>query len=55
LSRKWYAVTAVTAGLIGLDGAGGVASAAPYVPTVTVGGAVASPDGDVKGGRYDAG
>jgi hypothetical protein len=41
--RKWYAMTAVTAGLIGLGGASAVASASPYQPTVTVGGAVASP------------
>jgi hypothetical protein len=41
--RKWYAVIVVSVGLIGLDGAAAVASAAPPPPSVSVGGAVASP------------
>jgi hypothetical protein len=41
--RKWSVAIAVTAGLIALGSAAGVASAAPYQPTVAVGGAVASP------------
>jgi hypothetical protein len=41
--RKRYVAMAVTTGLIGLGGATAVASAAPYQPTVSVGGAVASP------------
>ena len=41
--RKWYGAIAATVGLAGLAAGGSVAAAAPLQPSVSVGGAVATP------------